>query len=187
MPKVTIPPTTLLYPVPAAIISCADQAGKPNLITLAWVGTVCSEPPMLSVSIRPGRFSHPIIEQTQEFVVNLPRADQVRLTDFCGTVSGRTHDKLTEAGFTAVQGSQVKAPLIAECPVNLECKLEQILRLGAHDCFIGRIVACHVNEDCLAGRDLDTSRLDPLAFVAGQYWTLGAQVGHHGFSGGKPG
>lgn len=174
--------TTALYPVPAALITCADGSGQKNIITLAWVGTVCSEPPLVAIGVRPTRHSYKMIKDSGEFVVNLPRADQVRAADYCGVYSGREVDKFAETGLTPVPASQVKAPLIAECPVALECKVRQVLSLGSHDVFIGEVVAVQADEDVLQGQRLDPAKLSPLAYVAGGYWSLGEQVGVHGIS-----
>lgn len=183
MSKIQRPATTALYPVPAALISCADQAGRSNIITLAWVGTVCSEPPMLSISVRPHRFSSPIIERAGEFVVNLPSQDLVLATDLCGIVSGRAVDKWEKAKLTPHPAVHVKAPLIQECPVNIECRVRQTIPLGSHDCFISEILAVHADEEALTPRgELDPAKLAPIAYVAGQYWSLGARIGFHGFA-----
>jgi len=183
MPKVQRDAGTDLYPVPAVVVSCADKQGKPNLITLAWVGTVCSEPPMLSIAIRPARYSHPIIKETREFVVNLPRADQVKAVDICGNISGRGRDKFAAAKLTPVPAAFVKAPLVKEFPVNIECRVRETLSLGAHELFIAEIVAVHADEDVLddAG-NFSVAKLNPLAFVNGEYYALGKLVGSYGFS-----
>jgi len=183
MPKVQRDAETALYPVPAVVVSCVDSAGKANLITLAWVGTVCSEPPMLSIAIRPGRHSHALIKETREFVVNLPRADQARLVDICGTISGRSQDKFAATGLTPEPAAYVKAPLIKEFPVNIECRVRETLSLGTHDVFLGEIVAVHADEAVLdEGGDLAIEKLDALAYVRGTYCAVGRVVGTHGFS-----
>jgi flavin reductase (DIM6/NTAB) family NADH-FMN oxidoreductase RutF len=181
--KIRRRPSTLVVPVPAALITVAAPDGPGNIVTLAWVGTVCSAPPMLSISIRPSRYSHELLSQTNEFVVNLPRAEQVELVDLCGLVSGREVDKFALTGFHPLPAELVDAPLIDECPVNLECVTRHRLSLGVHDLFIGEVVATHVDEDVLDSRGrLDKSRLDPLAYVDGEYWNLGKRVGSHGFT-----
>jgi flavin reductase (DIM6/NTAB) family NADH-FMN oxidoreductase RutF len=183
MAKVERDPATELYPVPAVVISCADPDGKANLVTLAWVGTVCSEPPMLSIAVRPGRYSHPIIKETREFVVNIPRANQVRAVDICGSISGRSQDKFAAAKLTPAPAKYVKAPLVKEFPVNLECRVREVLSLGTHDLFIAEILCVHADEDVLdEGGDLAPEKLSPLAFVNGAYYSLGELVGSYGFS-----
>jgi len=185
VPKVQRDAATELYPVPAVVISCADASGKANLVTLAWVGTVCSDPPMLSIAVRPGRYSHPMIKQTREFVVNIPRADQAKAVDLCGNISGRSGDKFKAAELTPEPAAYVKAPLVKEFPVNIECRVREVLSLGTHDLFIAEILCVHADEDVLddAG-ELAVEKLDPLAFVNGHYYALGKLVGSYGFSAG---
>ncbi|MGE5415838.1 MAG: flavin reductase family protein [Acidobacteriota bacterium] len=175
---------TILYPVPTVLVSCVDEAGKPNMITLAWVGTVCSEPPMLSISVRPSRYSHKLITMTGDFVVNIPSIDQLKQTDYCGVVSGADVDKFAATGFTAIPATKVKAPLIKECPVNIECVVRQTLNLGAHDMFIGEIVATHYNEEVLDAKGrLDVNKVKPFVYNgAGEYWGIDSEVGFYGFS-----
>ena len=181
--KIQRRPSTFLLPVPAALITVAAPKGPGNIVTLAWVGTVCSAPPMLGIAVRPSRYSYELLRQKNEFVVNVPRADQVELVDLCGTVSGRDRDKFALTGFHPMPAANVSAPLIEECPVNLECLTRHRLSLGAHDLFIGEIVAAHFNEDVVDGRGrLDKSRLDPLAYVDGEYWSLKEKVGSYGFA-----
>jgi flavin reductase (DIM6/NTAB) family NADH-FMN oxidoreductase RutF len=181
--KIQRRPSTFLLPVPAALITVAAPEGPGNIITLAWVGTVCSAPPMLSIAVRPSRYSYELLRRSNEFVVNVPRASQVELVDLCGNVSGRDKDKFSLTGFHPAPAAQVTAPLIEECPVNLECETRHRLSLGAHELFIGEIVAAHFNEDVVNGRGrLDKSKLDPLAYVDGEYWRLGEKVGSYGFA-----
>lgn len=171
MAKKVLPPQTLLYPVPVALVSCGELGGKKNIITLAWVGVVNSEPPMVGIGVRPSRYSHELISKTREFVVNLPRADQVKAVEVCGSTSGCTSDKFAATGLTAVPGAKVRAPLIAECPVNLECRVQQIVNLPTHDLFLAEIVAVHVAEEVLDGHGrIDPDKARPLAYCNGQYW-----------------
>ncbi len=182
MAKVTIKPSTYLYPVPAVMVTCGAQ-DQPNIITLAWVGTVCSNPPMVGIGIRPSRYSHELITQHGEFAVNVPTAEQVGIVDYCGTVSGRDVDKFSEAGLTALPASAIATVIIAECPLNLECRVQQVLSLGSHDLFLGKVVAVQVDEGVLtAQRQLDLGQARPLAFGAAQYWGLGERLGAYGFS-----
>lgn len=177
--KVTKPGSTVLYPVPAVLVSCGVE--KPNIITLAWVGTVCSDPPAVSIGVRRERFSHALIAETGEFVVNLPRADQVDAVDYCGQVSGRDVDKWAMCGLTPAPASKVRVPLIAECPVALECRVTQKLTLGSHDLFVGEVLAVQLDEAALdeKGR-LDYDKARPLAYVGGYYWQLGEVLGRFG-------
>jgi len=176
-------PSEALFPVPAVMVSCADKNGKANIITLAWVGIVCSDPPTIGIAIRPGRYSHGLIKETQEFVVNIPSTEHLAETDGCGLVSGRDTDKFKKFDLTKTASSKVRAPLIKECPVNIECKLKQVISLGVHDLFLGEVVAVHVDEEVLDGKgNIDYGRARPFVFNQGEYWNLGKKVGSFGFS-----
>lgn len=181
--------STLLAPVPAVMVSCGGKDDfAPNIITLAWAGTVCSDPPMLGISIRPERHSHKIIQATKEFVVNVPTAALVKATDLCGVKSGRDTDKFAAAGLTAMPAEKVSAPLIAECPINLECKVKKVLKLGSHDLFLAEILSVQVSVDILdrMGK-LRIDKADLLAYAHGEYYVLGKRLGFFGFSVKKPG
>ena len=173
----------MLYPVPAALVSCADAAGNTNLVTVAWTGTVCSDPPMLYVSLRKDRFSHHMIAETREFVLNLTNEATIRATDLCGVKSGRDVDKWELAGLTPQRASHVSAPLVAECPVNLECRVTQMLELGSHDMFLAEVVAVQANEDLFDKNDrLDLDAAKLVAYSHGQYRALGGILGTFGYS-----
>lgn len=177
--KAIKPGSTALFPVPAVLVSCGVE--KANIITLAWVGTVCSDPPALSIGVRPERFSHHLIAEAGEFVVNIPRADQVGVVDYCGQVSGREVDKWAACGLTPAPAHKIRTPLIAECLVALECKVLQRLTLGTHDLFIGEIVAVQAEEAVLTERGhIDYQKAQPLAYAGGYYWQVGALLGRHG-------
>ena len=173
----TIKPGTLLCPVPAA-------EHRPNIITIAWAGTVCSQPPMVSVGVRPDRFSHDIIRDSGEFVVNLVGEGQLKAADFCGVRSGRDTDKFAACGLTPVPVDGFAwAPAIAECPLYLACRVRQTLELGSHDLFIGEVVSVGVREELMdeEGRaDLQKARL--VAYSHGLYQPLGDALGFFGFS-----
>ena len=143
----TLSPGTLLSPVPAVMVSCAMPGKRPNVITIAWAGTVCSDPPMLSISVRKERFSHHILLESGEFVVNLVGREQLQAADYCGVRSGRDVDKFKETGLTAIPGPVTGCPMVAESPVNLECKVKEVKALGSHDMFLAEVVAVHVSED----------------------------------------
>jgi flavin reductase (DIM6/NTAB) family NADH-FMN oxidoreductase RutF len=177
--KVVKPGSTALYPVPAVLISCGLE--QPNIITLAWVGTVCSDPPAVGIAVRTERFSHGLLASDGEFVVNLPRADQVNVVDYCGQVSGRDVDKWAACGLTQAPASKVRTPLIAECPVSLECRVTHQLTLGVHDLFIGEVLAVQVDEDVLTkhGR-LDYERIELLTYAGGNYFRVGELLGSFG-------
>jgi flavin reductase (DIM6/NTAB) family NADH-FMN oxidoreductase RutF len=182
MSKVTKKAGTVLYPLPAVLVSCG-VGDRANIITLAWAGTLCSEPPLVGIGVRPGRHSHRLLVETPEFVVNLPREAQVRWTDYCGVVSGRDVDKWAACGFTRAPGTQVQVPLIAECPVNIECRVQQTLSLGTHDVFIGEVVAVQMDEGVLDERGrLDIAKAEPFAYLNGKYWRIGDVLGIHGYS-----
>jgi len=182
--KIEKRPSTLLYPVPVVLVTSVDEDGKPNIITIAWAGTVCSIPPMVGISIRPSRYSHQLISSSREFVVNMPTADQLRAVDYCGMVSGRDVDKFKATGFTPIPGTRIKTPLIKECPVNMECQVKHIISLGAHDLFVAEIVANHIDEEALDAKgQLDIERVKPLAYNGVQkYLTVDREIGTYGMS-----
>ena len=176
-------PGNMLYPLPAVMVSCADAEGKTNILTVAWTGTVCTNPPMLSISVRPERYSCHMIQETGEFVVNLTTEALVRAADLCGVKSGRDVDKWKEAGLTPVPARRVKAPLIGESPVNLECRVEKELALGSHIMFVARVVSVSVDEaymDEKGSFHLDLAK--PVCYSHGTYFSLGRETGRFGFS-----
>ena len=182
MQKIKLPPSEALYPVPVVLVSSGSME-KANIITIAWCGVVCSMPPLLSISIRPSRHSHKIISEHRDFVVNIPGEDLLEKVDFCGVASGSSTDKFKSCAFTKADSSVVSAPLIMECPVNIECKMIKSLKLGAHDIFIGEVVAVHADRDILDkdGR-IDFKLARPFVYNRGEYWNLGKKIGDHGFS-----
>ncbi len=168
MAKVSIKPQGFMVPLPAVMLTCAKPGERPNIITMSWVGVLCSEPPLIGAGIRPERFSHDIVKATGEFVINVPGEDLARAADYCGHVSGRDKNKFEKCGLTAVPGSKVAAPLIQECPVNIECRITQSLMLGTHELFIGEILAIHVDEECLDDYGkLDITKAAPFVYVPG--------------------
>lgn len=182
--KVTRHPFRPVYPSPAALITSVDEHGRPNIITLGEVYNLSiADPVIIGVSIAPERYSNQLIRGRGEFVVNLPTSAIVEKVDRCGSTSGRTVDKFAEFGLTPLPAQQVRPPLIAECPVNLECRVEAVHTIGDHDMFIGRVLVEHVNADCLdpSGRIL-VERLDVLCYVQGEYWSMGKRLGTHGFT-----
>ena len=186
MSKREVKPETCLYPVPVVLVSCQRPGETPNIITIAWTGTVSSDPPMLSISIRPTRYSHAIVKETGEFVVNIPAEPIMRATDVCGVVSGRDNDKFALTGLTAGPASKVAAPLIVECPVSIECKTTEILSLGVHDMFVAEIVAVHVDDSITGdGGKWDFDKAAPVCFCKGEYRGLGAKIGTYGYSKGR--
>ena len=177
-------PGNMLSPVPVVLVSCGGtKEWKPNLITIAWAGTVCTNPPMLSISVRPERYSYDIIQQTGEFVVNIPGVKQAKATDWCGVVSGRDHDKFEKTGLTPAPALKVECPIVLECPVNIECRVTQTLRLGSHVMFLAEVVAVQVSSELIDAKDkLRLDKAGLLAFVHGEYFSLGDYLGHFGFS-----
>lgn len=172
----------MLYPLPVVMVSCAED-GKYNIITVAWAGTVCTNPPMLSISVRPERFSYGMIARTREFVVNLTTKELVRACDYCGVKSGRDVDKFKEAGLTAAPAAYVKAPLIAQSPVNIECRVKQIVKLGSHDMFLGEVLGVHINKEYLESNGkFELSRAEPVVYSHGEYYGLGELLGSFGYS-----
>ncbi len=189
MGRKSLPPTPLLFPTPVVLVTCVDQNGKTNIITLAWAGVVNSEPPMVGIAIRPERYSHGCIKETGEFVVNLPSEEMVRGVDACGVVSGREINKFDLTGWLTAPAEKVSPPLIDASPVQMECVVRQVLSLGSHDLFLGEIVALHVKEEVQQERGrIDMRKALPIAFSPGsrEYWSLGKALGHYGFSKGKP-
>ena len=176
-------PGNMIYPVPAVLVSCAGRDGKPNVMTAAWTGTVCSDPVMCYVSIRPERYSHHLIEETGEFVINLTTEKLAKATDLCGVKSGRDTDKFSLAHLTAQAAATVKAPLVAEAPVHLECRVTDIKKLGSHDMFLAEVSAVQVDEELLdeKGR-MDLARAGLLAYAHGEYFRLGGKLGSFGYS-----
>jgi flavin reductase (DIM6/NTAB) family NADH-FMN oxidoreductase RutF len=177
--KVIKPGTTALFPAPAVLVTCGLE--RPNIITLAWAGTVCSDPPAVEIGVRPERFSHGLIVEGGEFVVNLPRANQVAALDYCGQVSGRSVDKWAACGLTPTPASKVRVPLIAECPIALECRVTQRVSLGSHDLFIGEVLAVQASQEVLDERGrVDFERAQLLAYVGVCYYGLGERLGRYG-------
>ena len=173
----------MLYPLPAVLVSVADRAGKTNLFTVAWTGTVCSDPPMVSISVRPERYSHHMIEETGEFVINLTTEDLAYATDYCGVKSGKDVDKWSEMNLTSIPAEHVKAPMVAESPVNLECRVTQKLELGTHDMFLAKILAVHIDDRYMD----DTGKFNlndakPLVYSHGRYLATGKEIGSFGYS-----
>ena len=173
----------MLYPVPAVMVSCGRKDETPNIITVAWAGTVCSDPAMVSISVRRERYSYDIIKETGEFVINLVTKDLVFATDFCGVKSGKNVDKYNEMKLTPLASQKVSAPGIAESPVNIECKVVQMLELGSHTMFVGEVVGVTVEDSYLneSGKfELNSTGL--VSYSHGEYFLLGEKLGKFGYS-----
>ncbi len=179
-PKVTLGPQTLLYPMPALLVG-ATVDGNPNFMTVAWGGIANSDPPMLTVAVRHNRHTMKGIRENGTFSVNVPSVDQVKETDYCGIFSGAREDKVARCGFTVFYGHSATAPLIRECPVNLECKVIHVLDLGTHALVVGQITETHVSEDCLTAGEPDVHKIRPFAYTPGVnkenwYCALGEEI-----------
>ena len=181
--KVVKKPFVALRPVPVVLVSCG-HGERANIITIAWTGILCSSPPQVGIGVRPSRHSHGLIQETGEFVINIPGEGLLDQVEYCGFVSGREADKFAARGLTPVSGSAVQTPIIAECQINIECKVTHPLSLGSHDLFIGEVVAVQVSQEVLdeKGR-VDNSKLKPILFTGDEYWGLGSLLGRYGFSG----
>ncbi len=183
MSKTEFKPGNMLFPVPVVLVSCQRKGEKPNLITLAWAGTINSDPPMVSISVRSERFSHDIISDTGEFVINLVNKKLTYAADWCGVKSGRDFDKFKEMKLTELKSLKVGTVGIAESPVNLECKVTESKELGSHTMYLAEIVAVTVNNDYLDknGR-FRLNDADLTAYVHGSYRSLGECIGTFGYS-----
>lgn len=173
----------MLYPLPVVMVSVADKAGNANIVTVAWAGTICSNPAMVSISVRPERHSHKMLMETGEFVINLTTKDLVYATDYCGVKSGRDIDKFKEMNLTPLPATQVGAPLIAESPVNIECKVTEVKQLGTHDMFMAEVVAVHADEKYMDEKGkFHLEWAEPIVYSHGTYFSCGEQLGTFGYS-----
>lgn len=174
----------MLNPTPVVMVSCGSTLDEYNILTIAWTGTVNSDPPMCSISVRPSRHSYDIIKRNGCFVINLVNKQLTAFADWCGVRSGKKFNKFVETGLTPVRATQVNAPMIEESPVNLECKVTQIIPLGTHDMFLAEVVAVHVNENLFSKKTdaIDLHRADLVTYSHGHYYTLGEIIGKFGFS-----
>lgn len=183
MGKQSFKPGNMLYPLPVVMVSAADKAGNVNIVTVAWTGTVCSSPPMVSVSVRPERFSHHMIKETGEFVINLTTKELAFATDYCGVKSGRDIDKFKAMKLTPVPADIVAAPLIKESPVNIECRVTKTISLGSHDLFLAEVVAVHADEKYMDEKNsFDLMKAEPIVYSHGSYFTCGERLGTFGYS-----
>ena len=173
----------MLYPVPAVMVSCKRGDERPNIITVAWAGTICSDPAMVSISVRPNRYSHSIISGSGEFVINLVTKDLVKACDWCGVKSGRDVDKFEEMNLTEYTSDLMNAPAIDESPVNIWCKVENILKLGSHDMFLANVVGVTVDEKYIdeKGR-FALEKTNLITYSHGEYYSLGELLGTFGYS-----
>ena len=183
MGKQSWKPGNMLYPLPVVLVSCMGKDEKPNLITVAWAGTICSDPPMVSISVRPERYSYHMIKETGEFVINLTTEKLLRATDYCGVVSGRNVDKFKEMKLTPSPSLKVKTPGVMESPINIECKVTEVKALGTHDMFIANVVAVQADEKYMdENGKFHLERSNPVAYSHGTYFSLGNELGKFGYS-----
>lgn len=177
-------PGTLIYPLPAVLVSCGDSPENYNLFTVAWTGTVCTDPAMCYISVRKSRHSYDLIRRTGEFVINLTTQELARATDWCGVKSGRKVDKFREMGLTPSPSSMLKAPIIEESPLSIECRVKEVLELGTHDMFLAEVVAVDADDryiDPETGK-FHLERALPIVYSHGEYFKLGESLGHFGWS-----
>lgn len=183
MSKQSWKPGNMLYPLPVVMVSAADKEGRDDIITVAWAGTVCTNPPMVSISIRPERYSYHMIRETGEFVINLTTEELAFATDYCGVKSGRDVDKFKETGLTREKAEKVKVPMIAEAPVSIECKVKEIRELGSHHMFIAQVAAVHADEKYMDEKNrFDLNRARPIVYSHGEYLGTGKKLGTFGYS-----
>ncbi|MCK5847401.1 MAG: flavin reductase family protein [Bacteroidales bacterium] len=184
MTKVKWKPGTMVYPLPAVIVSCGSKKEDWNLITIAWTGTVNTNPPMVYISVRPSRHSYDIIKKTGEFVINLTNKKMAFATDWCGVKSGKDFNKFEEMKLTPEEAEFVKCPIIAESPINIECKVTQVIELGSHDMFIAEVLRVHADEQFLDAETgaFSMQKAELIAYAHGNYYELGNHIGKFGYS-----
>lgn len=182
--KVDLKGSVILNPVPVVIVTSRGKDGKDNVFTVGWVGTVCTKPPMLSISVRPERLSHKYISETMEFTVNMPTSKLTKAVDYVGVRSGKTVDKIKEMNFTMKEGTNVSSPYIDECPVSIECKVKTVLQLGTHDCFIAEVVGSHVNKNLFDEKGkIHLEKADLISYCHGEYFKMDTNpLGSFGYS-----
>ena len=182
--KVDLKGSVILNPVPVVMVTSRGKDGKDNVFTVGWVGTVCTKPPMLSISVRPERLSHKYISETMEFTVNMPTSKLTKAVDYVGVRSGKTVDKIKEMNFTMREGTNVSSPYIDECPVSIECKVKTVLQLGTHDCFIAEVVGSHVNKNLFDEKGkIHLEKADLISYCHGEYFKMDTNpLGSFGYS-----
>lgn len=177
-------PGNMLYPVPAVLVSCADREGNKNVLTVAWAGTICSDPVMVSISVRPERYSYGMIRETGEFVINLTTKDLAYAADWCGVKSGRDVDKFDCMKLSAIPARTLRyAPIIAESPLSLECQVKQVIEPGSHHMFLSEVTAVQVSEKYLNEKGkFELNKTGLVAYSHGEYFELGEKIGKFGYS-----
>ncbi|MBI9096909.1 MAG: flavin reductase family protein [Spirochaetaceae bacterium] len=184
MSKVLWKPGTMVYPVPAVMVSCGNQTDGYNIITIAWTGTICTDPAMAYISVRPDRYSYDIIKKNGDFVINLTTKDLARATDWCGVKSGRDYDKFKEMNLTPIAATKVRSPLIEECPLNIECKVTEIKELGSHHMFLAEVVAVNASKEYLdeTTQSFNMEKAGLISYIHGKYYGTSSPVGKFGYS-----
>ncbi len=184
MSKVSWKPGTMIYPLPAVMVSCGSEPEEYNIITISWTGTICTDPAMCYISVRPGRHSYNIIKKNGEFVINLTTKSLAFATDWCGVKSGRDHNKFAEMGLTPIPALKVKAPMIKESPLNIECIVKEIKELGSHHMFISEVVAVNAEDEFIDKNTglFSLNRTIPICYSHGKYYETGQFIGKFGFS-----
>lgn len=182
--KTTWKAGTLIYPLPAAMVSCGDSPANYNIITISWIGTICTQPPMCYISVRPERHSYHLIKQTGEFVINLTNEELAKAADWCGVRSGKDYNKFEEMNLTPQKSDVINAPLIVESPLCISCRVKEIVPLGSHDMFISDVVCVQADKQYLDPKtdkfDLEKAKL--IAYSHGHYYRLGEEIGRFGWT-----
>ena len=183
MSKIEWKPGNMLYPLPVVLVTAADEEGRDNIITVAWAGTICTNPPMVSISVRPERYTYRMLKETGEFVINLTTEKLAFATDYCGVKSGREADKFMETGLTRESASHVGAPMIKESPVSIECRVRETKDYGSHCVFMADVLAVHVDKEYMDERGkFDLALARPIVYYHGEYYGLGKKLGTFGYS-----
>lgn len=181
--KETWKPGNMLYPLPAVMVSVTDGQGNDNIITVAWTGTICTNPPMVYISVRPSRYSYEMLKKTGEFVINITTEELVFATDYCGVRSGRDVDKFKEAHLTKEPAQFVKAPMIKESPVSIECRVTEVKELGSHHMFLAEVLAVHAQQEYIdKNNKFQLNKAKPIVYSHGEYLGTGKSLGTFGYS-----
>ena len=181
--KETWKPGNMLYPLPAVMVSVTDGQGNDNIITVAWTGTICTNPPMVYISVRPSRYSYKMLKKTGEFVINLTTEELAFATDYCGVRSGRDVDKFKEAHLTKEPAQFVKAPMIKESPVSIECRVTEVKELGSHHMFLAEVLAVHAQQEYIdKNNKFQLNKAKPIVYSHGEYLGTGKSLGTFGYS-----
>jgi flavin reductase (DIM6/NTAB) family NADH-FMN oxidoreductase RutF len=183
MAKETWKPGNMLYPLPAVLVTVADNSGNENVFTVAWTGTICTDPAMVYISVRPSRYSYDMIKESGQFVINLTTEKLAKATDYCGVKSGRDENKFEKMNLQTEKAEYVKAPLLTDSPVNIECEVTEIKHLGTHDMFIAKVLCVHAGKEYMDEKGkFDLAKAKPIVYSHGQYYSTGKKLGKFGFA-----